>query len=320
MGVGTDGRDHSAGAKLIERSGVARSSEGLEGQEGTDRRTCRCSGGSSCSMPQGLTVATALLFGPVTVSTPILPGEVLVVVAGLRGAARRQRPRAADRTGPAATARPGHGHRRPAASRGPGAGHRPRGGRRADHHVQHHARPAGDRARHQLGPRALCAGGRAPTYLPGAPRRGGPDPDRRAAAAQAGRRPGARGAGGGAAGAESVRRPGRDPPYRPSAAPRGPGGTRSAQRAAVAGGRVHHARPVRTPPPRRRSAAADREDATRGLSGGSGRAHQHGPARGRRSRRTAPAAGRGCGRWRRHRAPACGTTARAPAGCGRGRG
>ncbi|MFF2516238.1 HAMP domain-containing sensor histidine kinase [Streptomyces sp. NPDC058086] len=31
----------------------------------------------------GLTVATALLLGPVTVSTPILPGEVLVVVAGL---------------------------------------------------------------------------------------------------------------------------------------------------------------------------------------------------------------------------------------------
>ncbi|MFH8801095.1 histidine kinase [Streptomyces sp. NPDC017936] len=33
----------------------------------------------------GLLVATALLLGPVTVSTPVLPGEALVVVAGLTG-------------------------------------------------------------------------------------------------------------------------------------------------------------------------------------------------------------------------------------------
>ncbi|MFF1602515.1 HAMP domain-containing sensor histidine kinase [Streptomyces mirabilis] len=82
MGVGTDGHDRSTGAKL---TGTAASPQlGRAGGTGRD-------GQKNVSLfrrifllnAAGLTVATALLLGPVTVSTPILPGEVLVVVAGL---------------------------------------------------------------------------------------------------------------------------------------------------------------------------------------------------------------------------------------------
>ncbi|MHA5051158.1 HAMP domain-containing sensor histidine kinase [Streptomyces sp. SD15] len=89
MGAGTDGQGRSAGAKLT--GPAAWPQAGKDGVPAAGRATAGRGGQSNVSLfrrifllnAAGLTVATASLLGPVTVSTPILPGEALVVVAGL---------------------------------------------------------------------------------------------------------------------------------------------------------------------------------------------------------------------------------------------
>lgn len=95
MGAGTDGQGRPPAAKLL---GVAaRSRAGKDGSPAAGRAAAAGRKPTGRDVRRnvslfrrifllnaaGLTVATALLLGPVTVSTPILPGEALVVVVGL---------------------------------------------------------------------------------------------------------------------------------------------------------------------------------------------------------------------------------------------
>ncbi|MER7053155.1 sensor histidine kinase [Streptomyces sp. NPDC000351] len=76
MGVVTDIRSRSRAAKLVEAVSCAKA-----GRSG--KRTVSLFWRIFLLNAAGLVVATALLLGPVTVSTPVLVGEALILLAGL---------------------------------------------------------------------------------------------------------------------------------------------------------------------------------------------------------------------------------------------
>lgn len=76
MGVVTDIRGRSRAAKVVAAVSCAKA-----GRSG--KRTVSLFWRIFSLNAAGLVVATALLLGPVTVSTPVLPGEALVLLAGL---------------------------------------------------------------------------------------------------------------------------------------------------------------------------------------------------------------------------------------------
>lgn len=86
-----------------------------------------------------LVTAVLLLLGPVTVSTPILFGEAVVLLAGLAAMLIANAVLLRIGLAPLGQADPGDERRRPAAPRQPGPGGGPRRSGRSDHVLQRHA-------------------------------------------------------------------------------------------------------------------------------------------------------------------------------------